>query len=181
VAGFFDNEQKHILELQAVADEASRMVEEYVEEHAVDEGLLAEAMEDGKVTKTLATARLKEAKRESSDLDEVKALEHVVGLFENEATAKKAAKQGRAKLDLATLKKYGELTEAEVKTLVVSDKWGATVASRISGELTSLVLALAARLQELGERYGDTVGGLETQLAALDGRVAKHLAQMGIK
>ena len=45
-------------DLTAVAEEATRAVDEYLEEHAVEDGLLAEAMDDDKISKALATARL---------------------------------------------------------------------------------------------------------------------------
>ena len=75
VARYFADEQAKVDELNATAEEATRAVEEYIEEHAVEDGLLAEAMDDDKITKALAAARLKEAKREGSDPDEIKALQ----------------------------------------------------------------------------------------------------------
>jgi len=86
---YFKAEQEHVLELDTASEEASRAVEEYVEEHATEEGLLSEAMDDGKVTKALAAARLKDAKHEGSDPDEVKALEHLLDLYADEGLAKK--------------------------------------------------------------------------------------------
>ncbi len=74
VARWFADDQANLDQLNAAAEEAARAVEEYIEEHAVDEGLLWEAVEDGKVTKALVAARLKEAKREQADAEEVAAL-----------------------------------------------------------------------------------------------------------
>jgi type I restriction enzyme M protein len=133
VARYFADEQVKVDQLNAKAGEATRIVEEYTEEHAVEDGLLAGAMEDDKINKALATARLKEAKREGSDPDEVKALQYLIGLYGEEATAKKAAKEAQTALDLTTLKKYGDLTEADVKDLVLDDRWATTVTGRIQG------------------------------------------------
>src|SRR6185437_8981805 len=80
VARYFAEEQAKIDDLASAAEEAARAVEEYTEEHAVEDGLLVEAMEDEKISKALAAARLKEARREGTDPDEVKALEHLVRL-----------------------------------------------------------------------------------------------------
>jgi type I restriction enzyme M protein len=180
VARWFADEQARLDELNALADEATRAVEEYTEEHAVEDGLLWEAVDDGKVTKALAAARLKEAKREGADAEEIAALDHAVALFEAESAAKSAAKKSKAALDLATLNKYGDLTESDVKELVLDDKWEATVSRRVEGVLTSLVLDLVARLQVLGERYGETVGRLDAEVDELSARVAGHLAAMGV-
>jgi type I restriction enzyme M protein len=179
VARYFVDEQAKLDELNAAAEEAARAVEEYTEEHAVEEGLLWAAADDGKVTKALARARLKEVKRGDADADEVTALERVIALFNAESAAKKIAKDAQAALDIATLKKYGDLSEADVKGLVLDDKWEAAVSSRVDSVLTSLVLDLVARIQELGERYGETLSSLEVEFEELSDRVAGHLKDMG--
>ena len=123
VARYFPDEQAKLDDLTAAAEEAARAVEEYIEENIAEDGLLAEAMEDDKISKVLARERLKEARHEASDPDEVIALEHLLKLYEAEAAAKKAVKEAQAELDLATLKKYGDLTQTDVKMLVLDDKW----------------------------------------------------------
>lgn len=180
VARWFADEQAHLDELSARAEEAALAVEEYTEEHALEEGLLWEAADDGKVTRTLAAARLKEGKREGADAKEIAALKHAVSLFDAESTAKRAAKQAQQALDIATMKKYGDLNEADAKKLVLDDKWAATIAGRVEGVLTSLALDLVARIQTLGERYGETLGSLEAELDELNTRVADNLAAMGV-
>ena len=181
VTCFLAAEQANLVDLTVAADEAARAVEDYVEEHAVEDGLLAEAMEDDKISKALAASRLKAAKREVPDQDEVKALEHVIKLYGVEADAKKVVKDAQAALDVATLKKYGDLVDADVKALVLDTKWRRTITSRVSGEVFSLTLSLVARIRELGERYGDTVAELGLQLEKLEAKNAGHLAEMGVE
>jgi type I restriction enzyme M protein len=181
VARYFAEEQSKLDELTAAAEEANRTVEEYTEEHAVEDGLLAGAMDDDKITKALASARLKVAKHEGSDPEEVKALVHVVKLYNAETAAKKASKDAKAELELATLKKYGELSEADIKSLVLDDKWQATVGARIALEVEGLTLALVNRIQLLGNRYNKTIGDLNIALLDLESKVATHLAAMGIQ
>ncbi len=179
-ARYFRAEQERVGELYAAAEEASRAVEEFIEENATDEGLLSEAMEDGKVTKALAAARLKDAKRERSDPDEVKALEQLLDLYSEETRAKKDAKETRAELDLAVLKKYGELSGTDVRLVVLEDKWLTAVQARISNEVNGLTLALVDRIHNLGERYRETVGKLESDLDTIETKVLAHLAAMGV-
>ena len=180
VARYFADEQAHVDELTAATEEATRAVEEYIEEHAVEDGLLADAMDDDKITKALVAARLK-AIRTSGDPGEIKALQHAAKLYNAEAAAKKAAKDAQGELNLATLKKYGDLTEDDIKALVLDDKWHATVAHRIASEVEALTLDLVARIQQLGERYAETVNNLDTQLEKLEAKVEQHLADMGVK
>jgi len=180
-ARYFRAEQERVAELDAAAEEASRAVEEFIDENATDEGLLLEAMDDGKVTKALAAARLKDAKLEGSDPGEVKALEYLIDLYAGEANAKKKAKDARGALDLAVLKQYGDLTEAEIKALALEDKWLASIQTRVGNEVNALTLALVERLQQLGTRYAERVTALESELSALEAKVAKHLADMGVR
>jgi type I restriction enzyme M protein len=180
VARYFAGEQAEVDELNVAAQEASGAVEEYIEEHAVEDGLLAEAMDEGKITKALASNRLKVARHEATDPEEIKTLQHLIDLYNKEAVAKKAAKEAQAALDLATLEKYGALTLPEIRQLVLDDKWHATVANRVTSEGESLTLALVARIQELGERYTQTLADLGDELKHIEARVVGHLADLGV-
>ncbi|MFJ5013642.1 type I restriction-modification system subunit M [Streptomyces griseoluteus] len=181
VARYFADDQAEVDALNAAVDEASSAVEDYLEEHATEDGLLAEAMEDGKISKALVATRLKVARHEEADSEEIKALQNLIKLYNNEAAAKKIAKQAQSVLDLATLRKYGDLTEAEVQSLVLDDKWAATIRNRVTAEVNALTLALVERIQQLGERYAKTVGVLRAELEELEAKVAGHLADMGAK
>src|SRR5665648_94570 len=181
VEKYFPEKRAELDELNVKLEATTQTVEEFVEENSGDDGLLSAAMEDDKITKALATARLREAKREDSDTDEIEALATIITLVKTEVTAKKAVKEKAAALDLATLKKYGDLTEADIKSLVADDKWQATVISRVAAEVEGLTLALAERIQELGNRYAQTEGAIKTQLQALESKVAASLAAMGVR
>jgi type I restriction enzyme M protein len=181
VARYFADQQAEISQLTTKAEAATRVVEEYTEEHAVEEGLLFAAMDDDKISRALAAKRLKEAKQEGTDPDEVKALQHLIALYDAEAATKKAVRDAQASLDEATLKQYGNLAEADIQSLVLDHKWGATVNDRILGEANALAYALVARIRQLGERYAETVGALNDELDALEAKVACHLVAMGLK
>ncbi len=181
VARFLADEQAKVDDLNAAAEEATRAVEEYVEEHAVEDGLLADALDDDKISKLLVSARLKVAKRERVEAEEIQALLHLLGLYSDEGVSKKAAKDAQAALDLATLKKYGELTMPEVKQLVLEDKWRATVTTLVESEVNELTQDLVGRIQELGERYLGTASALAAELEKLDAKVDDHLAEMGVR
>ena len=182
VARYFAAEQAKVDELNLAVEEASRAVQEYIEEHAIEEGLLEEAIGDsGKVTKVSANTRLKLARYEKADREEIQALQHVIDLFNAESVAKATAKEAQDTLDIATLKQYGKLTEDDVKTLVIDDKWQRIIVNRITSEVDSLTLALVGRIQELGDRYAETESSLTGELEKLGEKLARHLAAMGIE
>jgi type I restriction enzyme M protein len=181
VARYFANAQTQVDDLNAKAEAAMQAIEEYVEEHSGDEGPLADAMDDDKISKALTATRLREAKREGeADPDEVAALENLTQLYADETAAKRTAKEAQSTLNENTLNKYGDLTEGDIKALVLDDKWVATIRDQIADEANSLTLALVARIQQLGERYAETASALDSELESLDTKVTGHLVDMGV-
>jgi type I restriction enzyme M protein len=75
--------------------------------------------------------------------------------------------------------KYGQLTEDEIKTLVVDDKWLATVAAAVQGELDRVSQTLTGRIRQLAERYATPLPQLTDEAATLAARVDGHLQKMG--
>lgn len=181
VKRYFADEQTKVDDLIAASEQAMRAVEEYIEEHAVEDGLLAEAMDDDKVSKALVAARLRAAKREGSDPDEVKALDLAVKLYDAEASAKKAVKDAQVELDKVTLKKYGELTQSEVLTIVLEDKWHTSLRTRVETETLGVAKRLVSRIRILGVRYGDDVEGLKAEEDALAARLLDHIKALGVE
>jgi type I restriction enzyme M protein len=177
---YFRDELLKLDALKTAVEMATQAKEEYIGEHATEEGLLGWALDEDKVTKASAKSRLKAAKRDGSDPQEIAALEHVVGLFDAEGAAMRAAQGAQAALDSKVLQKYG-LDASEVRLLVLDDKWQSAISGGIAQELRMLVLSLVDRATALGARYGRTVGALteEAEQAAL--KVHADLAAMGVR
>jgi type I restriction enzyme M protein len=180
VARYFPEEQAKLDELNLRLEVAAQALEEFVEENLGEDGLLSAAMDEDKITKTLAAARLREAKREGSDSDEIEALTTVIALYEKEADAKKAAKEGTAALDSLVLAKCGELALDEVRPALLDGKWRSATAWRVDVELGNLMQYLNDRVKVLADRYGQTLAAIEGKNSELHERVSKHLAGMGV-
>ncbi len=181
VARYFATEQAEVDELAALAEQANQAVEEFIEENSGEEGLLADAMDEEKISKVLAAARLKVAKHEDPRSEEVAALTKLIGLYNAEAEAKKSAKEAQADLDRNALAKYAKLTTQDVQNLVVDDKWGARFVRGAQAELDVLIRRLVDRLSLLGDRYAETVGNLDAEVERLSAKMAEHLAAMGVR
>lgn len=182
VARYFAEEYAELEVLDAAVETAGQAIDEYVEEHAVEEGLLFDAADDdGKVTNKTASVRLKVAKSEGADRDELDALTHVIGLFKAETVAKKAAKDARVKLDTLTLQQYAKLTNDDIQSLVIDDKWGGRISHQVNAEVSTLTQILIERLKVLGDRYQQTVGDLDAELESLTAKVNSHLADIGVE
>jgi type I restriction enzyme M protein len=76
---------------------------------------------------------------------------------------------------------YGKLTEEEIKTLVVNDKWLATLAAAVQGELDRVSQTLTGRIRELSDRYATPLPQLTEEVEALAARVEEHLQKMGFQ
>ena len=155
VACYFADEQSKLDDLNAKVESAAQAIEEFVEENSGEEGLLADAMGNDKISKALASARLRDAKREDPRSDEVAALSKLIALYDVEVAAKRSAKDAGAKLDQATLVQYGALSNAEIQQLVIDDKWRMTAEERIHAEVGGLIQRLIARIAELGICQGE--------------------------
>lgn len=178
VARYFAAEQAKVNDLQAKQDEATQSLESYLEDESGEEGLLSEAFNDkDKVTKASVAARIKQA----TDPEELKALKQATKLFNAEATAKKATKDAQDALDFAVFKQYPKLTVDEIKTLIVDDKWLATLQANIVAEIERVTQQMANRVKQLEERYNTPLPTLSKSVNELSDKVAAHLKAMGLE
>ncbi|MDC1527129.1 N-6 DNA methylase [Planktomarina temperata] len=177
VARFFSQEQTALEAVQTRADDLTREIEELVEEHGAEGDLLEAALTDaGKLTAAAVKARIKTGE---ADAEEAPMLTRATKLLAAETKAKKAVKDAQAALDEDVLRKYSNLSEDEIRTLVVQDKWVADLGTLIEAEVEARTESLTARVRVLTERYGRTLPYLMEDVEVLQVKVARHLAAMG--
>ena len=123
------------------------------------------------------TARLKLA----TEKDEKAALKQAKSLFDAEADSKKAVKEAQDALDRLVFQRYSTLTEDEIKTLIVEDKWQATLSAQVQAEVERIIQQLANRVKELEERYAEPLSVITQSVATLSDKVAEHLKAMGLE
>ncbi len=102
-----------------------------------------------------------------------------LALSESESAFKRAVKEQEVVLDKLACEKYPTLNEAEIKTLVIDDKWMARLAAAVQDELERVSQTLTGRIRELAERYATPLPQLTEEVATLAARVEEHLAKMG--
>ncbi|MBV5338209.1 MAG: type I restriction-modification system subunit M [Deltaproteobacteria bacterium] len=173
---YFAAEQAAIRLQEATLESVAAQMTEMEEEHGGEEGLFSEL---DKVNKANVTARLKEIKGDREAKEEADALNAWLKLSTQEADLKKALKEAEAALDAQAYTKYPTLTEAEIKTLVVEDKWLATISAAIHGEMDRISQALTQRVKELAERYETPLPQASKLVAELEQAVSRHLERMG--
>lgn len=180
IGRFFADEQAQLDQLTVDLETASQALMEYVEEHAVEEGLLWDAVEDNKISATTIRNRLREAKKEGADPEELIALNRATDFYANEAASKRALREASVKLEERALAQYGKMTFKDVQLLIIDDKWAETIKTSIEIELTSSVQVFTNRLHTLTSRYQVTVGNLESEIDAMKSKVNDHLRAMGM-
>jgi type I restriction enzyme M protein len=164
VARFFAKEQAALDQMTAELEATTAKLAELEEEHG------GQGEEDGafseldKVNAANVAKRLKEIKSDTEAKDEAAALEAWLVHSLKEADLKKRVKDAEASLDAKAYAQYPKLGEADVKSLVVDDKWMAALEAVIHGETDRISQQLTQRVKELAERY-------ETPLPKLNDRV----------
>lgn len=178
VTRYFADKQQAIDELQAKQDAATQALDSYLEEQGGEDGLLVEAINDkDKITKASVAARTKLTK----DSEELTALKQATTLFNADAAAKKSVKEAQEALDLMVFKQYSKLSLDEVKSLIVDDKWLATLQHNIVAEIERVTQQMANRVKELEERYSAPLPTLTQSVDDLSDKVAGHLKAMGLE
>lgn len=183
VARYFAAERDAIEALDNELVALEQQLDELKEEHSGEEGLLAEVIEgEGdkqKITAKAVKDRLKEIGKDSLYREEREVLMTYAALLEKQKDTKDQRKAAQVALDLKIDTKYLKLTEAEIKALVVENKWLAHLANTVRGELDRVSQTLTGRLRELAHRYATPLPELLDEVKQLSARVEDHLKRMG--
>jgi type I restriction enzyme M protein len=183
IARYFAAEQDAIAALESELASIEQQLDEKREEQSGEEGLLAEVIEgEGekqKVSAKALKARLKEIGRDPDYDEERTALEAYSALLDQQTAAKVRLKAAQEDLEAKIDAKYRTLTEHDIKTLVVDDKWLTAIADAVQGELDRVSQTLTGRIRQLAERYATPLPELEKQVDTLANKVVGHLARMG--
>lgn len=117
---------------------------------------------------------------ESGFFEELDILYSYLCIVEGESVRIKAYRQDQDILYKAVIKQYSELTDNEIRSLVVVDKWLARIKAAVESEVQKLTYVLAGRVRKLEERYAHTLPELEREIDILSPRVEEHLKKMGL-
>lgn len=183
VARYFAAERDAIDALDNKLASLEQQLDELKEEHSGEEGMLAEViegeMDKQKITAKAVKDRLKEIDRDPDCHEEREVLKAYAALLEMQKDTKDERKGAQVMLDRKIDAKYPKLTEAEIKTLVVEDKWLAHIAEAMQGELQRVSQTLTGRIRELAQRYTTPLPELMDEVEKLSVRVEDHLKRMG--
>ncbi|WP_410509144.1 type I restriction-modification system subunit M [Methanosarcina hadiensis] len=178
VARYFSKEQEAIDKLASELESITASMTELEEEQGGEEGAFSEL---DKVNKANVTARLKDIKSDREAKEEAAVLNDWLKLANKEADLKKRLKEAESLLDSKAYYYYPKLTEDDVKTLVVEDKWLSSLDTAIHGEMDRISQSLTQRVKELAERYEIPMPQMTDRVTELEAKVNRHLERMGFK
>ena len=185
IARYFTAESEAIAAVESELAALEQQLDEVREENSGEEGLLVEVIEgEGdkqKITAKAVKARLRDIGEDPDYADERAALESYSALLDLQTEAKAKLKASQEHLETLIDAKYPKLTEDEIKTLVVDDKWLATIAATVQGELDRVSQTLTGRIRQLAERYAAPLPQIVDEVEALSAKVDAHLKKMGAK
>ncbi len=176
VARYFAKQQAALETLQAELESAGASLTELEEEHSGEDAVFAGF---DSITAAAVKERVREIGRDPEGAAELTILKQWLTLTERISTLKKQAKESDAALDKLSYEQYARLGNAEIKVLVLDDKWMAQLAATVQGELGRVSQTLAGRVRELAERYAAPMRLLADEVAVLTARVEEHLKKMG--
>lgn len=181
ISRFLATEQQAVWDVETDLESLQAEITTIEEEHAGEEGLLSEATSDkGSLTKATITAFVKDNKTNPAEKEAVALANSLLKLFNRDAELKKELKEKTTTLDELTLAKFKALTEVEVRTLVVDDKWLMSLQTAIQTEIDAISQRLTTRVKELSDRYENTLGELDSETKTIENKVIAHLEKMGL-
>ena len=183
VSNYFVSERDAINILNSQLSNLEQKLNEMIEENNDEEGLLTEVIEGEvdkqKITTKAIKERLKEIEKDQDYFDEHEALQAYSNLLEQKTKVKTKIKMAKENLDKKIEKKYSKLTEDEIKTLVVKNKWMYILDVAVQGELKNISQTLTGRIHNLAERYASTLSQITDEVTTLSSLVNKHFKKMG--
>ncbi|WP_278035174.1 type I restriction-modification system subunit M [Flavobacterium nitratireducens] len=178
---FLASEYQELVSIETELESVQAEIVSFEEEHAGEEGILLDATNDkGSITKTTLTAFIKDNKSNPAEKESISLANEMLKLFNREAELKKDQKEKALALDNLTLKTFKELTEDDVRTLVVDDKWLTSIKASIQTEIDAISQRLTGRVKQLAERYENTLIELDKETKTLEDKVSAHLEKMGL-
>ncbi len=179
---YFETDKKALEQLEAERDSLAAEMEAMEEEHGSEDGLMAEAKNDkDKITSASVKDRIKKIKESKADAEEQKLLETYLKLSDKAGELNKKIKDVQKELEQKVWDKYKKLSDDEIKTLAVEDKWITYLQNAVQNEMQRISQRLTQRIKELAERYETPLPLQLKEVKELEEKVNAHLTKMGFE
>jgi type I restriction enzyme M protein len=179
---YFAKQRDALENLRTQLDAINQQMQTWDEENEGEDDMFSEARsEAGKITKRAITNRIHAIKDDREFADELQELTEYQDYMDRAADLKTQVKEAEVALDKQLLIRYRILTEDEIRTLVVEDKWMTSLENSVRSEMGRISQRLAQRTKELADRYQTPLPMLTEAVQTLTKVVDDHLEKMGFK
>lgn len=151
----------------------AELIEEHSENYLDEDNFPDSKMSDSNIKKLIKELDNK------NDAEEISVLKKYLNIKGDISLVKKLIKELKYNLLSALMVKYADLSEDDIKRLVIEKKWLASLAVRLDGEMQRISQELTSKVTELAEHYAQTLPEIDAEIADLEAKVAQHLKQMG--
>lgn len=124
---------------------------------------------------------LKNLEKNAPDDEDITVIREYFSLSDQLKEAKKLAKVAVDMLTALVVKKYPELSENEIKDMVVNDKWHTFIVGQAIDEAMRVTFTIEEQVAALADRYARRLSDIDTSVRSLEDRVNSHLAKMGFE
>ena len=171
-------EEKEV-RLPEIDAELAELVEAAKVEESDEEVALSEALNDKEEAFTIGAIRslLKEAEKGSTDYTLLKKVE---GLLNEKTTLNRDVKKLHQELKETTENRIETLTSEEIDNLM-HEKWFGTLVSNIIRLIENPLLAELAILEQLQDRYSETLSTLEDESKQLEQELEEMMQQLVVR
>ena len=118
---------------------------------------------------------------ENETLSDIRIIDEWLDLKDNETKLKKLIKETESNLDAKVYAHYQKLLGADIKELVVNDKWFSDLNAAMQSEMERVSHKLTQRVKELSERYETPLPQINKRIFDLEEKVSHHLKKMGFE
>lgn len=176
VATYFSAEKTVIENKQAELEALQTRMTELEEENGGEDGAFAELE---KLNKSEVNKRIKEIKGKADFKEETNVLNEWINLDTQQSELRTKIKKLDEALDKLAYEKYPQLTEDEVKSVLIDHKWLPVIEMTVKTEMERTSQQLTGRIKELIERYDMPLPKLDEEIKSLEDKVNTHLQKMG--
>jgi type I restriction enzyme M protein len=188
---YFNDLVQEIYTLKNEVENAQTLIAEIEEEQSGEEGLFSdlEKINAAEVLKLLKARQKEDLKMvaEPNSKYGTQIIKSDLEILEDYLFASNSIKDNNAtvkileaQLEEEVMAKYPELTEDDIKELVIQHKWMAHLTKTLHQEQDKISQGLTQRINALAERYATTLETSQTELAAAETKVMAHLEKMGL-
>ncbi len=182
---YFKVEEKAIELIAVKVEELKNKLTEKEEEQTDEDDLLANVkVKKGKsdvdtINKKSIEQRLKIIKGDKKAEDEISVITWYLKILDEIAKLNKDLKDAQKALEQKVWDKYKTLSDDEIKTLVVDDKWINHLENSVQNEMQRISQRLTQRIKELADRYETPLPVMLNEVKHLEEKVNAHLVKMG--